>query len=129
VTLPAIIHWEFNHFLVVERWSPKFVEVVDPASGRRRIPAAEFEAGFTGVVLMLEPGAQFDRQTAASPLTLRAYAVNYFKQAPLVFVQILAVTVLLEVLGLAVPVLTAVVVDQVIPFHMTNILSLLAAGL
>jgi ATP-binding cassette subfamily B protein len=129
VKLPAIVHWEFNHFLVVERWSSKFVEVVDPASGRRRIPAAEFDAGFTGVVLMMEPGAQFDRQTVASPLTLRTYAVNYLKQAPLVFVQILAATLLLELLGLAVPILTAVVVDQVIPFHMTNILWLLAAGL
>jgi ABC-type bacteriocin/lantibiotic exporter with double-glycine peptidase domain len=129
VKLPAIVYWEFNHFLVVERWSPTFVEVVDPASGRQRIPAAAFEAGFTGVVLMLEPGAQFDRQTKASPLTLRTYAVNYLKQAPLVFVQILATTLLLELLGLAVPVLTAVVVDKVIPFHMTNILSFLAAGL
>ena len=129
VKLPAIVHWEFNHFLVVERWSPKFVDVVDPASGRRRVPAAEFNAGFTGVVLMMEPGAQFDRRTVASPLTLRTYAVNYLKQAPLAFVQILAATLLLELLGLAVPVLTAVVVDKVIPFHMTNILSLLAAGL
>ena len=129
VKLPAIVHWEFNHFLVVERWSPKFVVVVDPASGRRRIPAVEFDAGFTGVVLMLEPGPQFDRQAVASPLTLRTYAVNYLKQAPLMFVQILVATVLLEVLGLAVPVLTAVVVDQVLPFHMTNILWLLAAGL
>ncbi|MFL5702924.1 MAG: cysteine peptidase family C39 domain-containing protein, partial [Ktedonobacteraceae bacterium] len=34
VTLPAIIHWEFGHFLVVERWSPQSIEVVDPALGR-----------------------------------------------------------------------------------------------
>lgn len=129
VKLPAIVHWEFSHFLVVERWSPTFVDVVDPAFGRRRIPAEEFNAGFTGVVLMLEPGAQFDRRTVASPLTLRTYAVNYLKQAPLVVVQMLVATLLLELLGLAVPVLTAVVVDQVIPHQMTNILWLLAAGL
>ena len=129
VKLPAIVHWEFNHFLVVERYSPRFVDVVDPASGRRHLPAEEFDAGFTGVVLMLEPSAQFDRQTAASPLTLRTYLVNSLKQAPLILVQILAATLLLELLGLAVPVLTEVVVDRVIPFHMNTILPFLAAGI
>src|SRR5216683_1971212 len=34
VTLPAIVHWEFNHFLIVERWTPKYVDLVDPAMGR-----------------------------------------------------------------------------------------------
>src|SRR5262245_32542367 len=33
--LPAIAHWNFNHFVVVERWSPKEVEIIDPAIGRR----------------------------------------------------------------------------------------------
>src|SRR5690349_4578071 len=61
INLPAVIHWEFNHFMVLERWTPKFVEVVDPAYGRRRLSAAEFEAGFTGVVISFEPGASFQR--------------------------------------------------------------------
>ncbi|MBV9256747.1 MAG: hypothetical protein JO215_01880, partial [Ktedonobacteraceae bacterium] len=39
VTLPSIVHWEFNHFIVFERWSPRFVEAVDPASGRKRMTA------------------------------------------------------------------------------------------
>src|SRR5438034_2348282 len=59
VSLPAIVHWEFNHFIVVERWSPKSVEIVDPAAGRRRMTAKEFDKGFTGIVIMLEPGVQF----------------------------------------------------------------------
>src|SRR5581483_6774972 len=37
VTLPAIVHWQFNHFLVLERWSPKGVVVVDPAGGRKKL--------------------------------------------------------------------------------------------
>src|SRR5689334_8532117 len=63
VRLPAIIHWQFNHFLVVERWTPSFVDVVDPASGRKRLTAQEFDAGFTGIVILLEPGARFDSHT------------------------------------------------------------------
>ena len=67
---PAIVHWEFNHFLVVERTSSRWVEVVDPAVGRRRLTYEEFFNGFTGIVLMLEPGVQFERTDhapAASP--------------------------------------------------------------
>src|SRR5215510_11334603 len=37
VPLPAIAHWEFNHFVVVERWSPRGVAIVDPALGRRAL--------------------------------------------------------------------------------------------
>ncbi len=100
VTLPAIVHWEFDHFIIVERWSPTYVEVVDPDLGRRRLTAEEFDEGFTGIVLMLEPGEHFDRRTSTSEMTLRTYLVRYLKQAPLVFVQIIAATLLLEFLGL-----------------------------
>src|SRR5450432_3206461 len=41
VSLPAIIHWNFNHFLVIEYWSTSFVDVVDPALGRTRLPKEE----------------------------------------------------------------------------------------
>lgn len=59
---PFVVHWEFNHFLVVERWRPDVVEVVDPASGRRRLTPEEFDLGFTGVVLAFEPGPDFSVQ-------------------------------------------------------------------
>src|SRR5215470_3520411 len=37
IHLPAIVHWEFNHFIVVERWTAHHVHVIDPASGRKRL--------------------------------------------------------------------------------------------
>src|SRR5215211_2686673 len=64
VPLPAIVHWNFNHFVVVEHWSTRKVETVDPAEGGRRLTAEEFDAGFTGVVLALEPGATFAERRA-----------------------------------------------------------------
>ncbi|HYH12541.1 MAG TPA: cysteine peptidase family C39 domain-containing protein, partial [Thermomicrobiales bacterium] len=57
--VPVIAHWEFNHFVVVERWSSAGVDVVDPAIGRRRMSIEEFDHGFTGVVLVCEPGEAF----------------------------------------------------------------------
>ena len=45
--------------IFLERWSPQGVDIVDPASGRRRLSAAAFEAAFTGVVMTFAPGIDF----------------------------------------------------------------------
>jgi ATP-binding cassette subfamily B protein len=127
--LPAIVHWEFNHFLVVERWSRRHVDVVDPARGRLRLAHDEFDAGFTGVVILLEPGTGFQRRAASSRWAFRGYAVQYFRQAPGVFLQILGASLLLLLVGLALPLLTKLVVDQVLPFRLTDLMPLLGIGI
>ncbi len=129
VSLPAIIHWEFNHFMIVERFSPTWVEVVDPALGRRRLKPEEFWNGFTGIVIMLEPGVQFDRTSTYRTSSLRSYALNYLKIAPLSLVQIIGASLFLQVFGLAVPLLTAIVVNNILPFKLNNMLTILAVGL
>ncbi|HMA37505.1 MAG TPA: peptidase domain-containing ABC transporter [Chloroflexia bacterium] len=129
VALPAIVFWQFNHFVVLERWAPDKVEIVDPATGRRTLPAAEFSAGFTGVVLVLEPGAQFNRQAAAPPAAGWWFFAQYLRQTPGVFAQLLAASLLLQVLGLALPLCTQVLVDSVLPQHSADLIWLLAAGL
>ncbi|GHO48362.1 peptidase domain-containing ABC transporter [Ktedonospora formicarum] len=129
VSLPAIVHWQFNHFLVVERWSPSFVDVVDPATGRKRLTAQEFNKGFTGIIIMLEPGVQFDPHTTAPVISLRKYLVQYVKRSPLVFLQIIGASFLLQAFGLVIPLLTKVIVDRIVPYRMVNIISLLGIGL
>jgi ABC-type bacteriocin/lantibiotic exporter with double-glycine peptidase domain len=128
VTLPAIIHWEFNHFLVVERWSPKWVDVVDPAVGRRRLTSEEFNDGFTGVVLMFEPGVHFDRHSAVQPMSLWTY-LRSMLQAPGVLAQLLGASLVLQMLGLALPFLTQLIVDHVIPSGMSNMVMLVGTGM
>ena len=65
IPLPAIIHWNFNHFVVLERWSPRETTIVDPAFGRRTVPAREFDQRFTGIVLSCAPGAGFERRRSS----------------------------------------------------------------
>jgi ABC-type bacteriocin/lantibiotic exporter with double-glycine peptidase domain len=129
VTLPAIAHWEFNHFIVVERWTPKYVDVVDPASGRRRMTAKEFDEGFTGVVIMLEPGVQFSRENKVSQLSLATYAKKYISQAPMALVQVLGASLLLQLLGLIFPLLSKIAIDALIPMEMSNALQLFGIGI
>src|SRR5436305_2846439 len=129
VRLPAIVHWEFNHFIVVERWSPRYIDVVDPATGRRRMTMEEFDQGFTGVVLMLEPGVHFSRESTSSRLSLRTYVGNFIAQAPLSLLQVLVASIFLQGLGLIIPLLSKVAIDQLIPLKMLSSLQLFGVGI
>jgi ATP-binding cassette subfamily B protein len=131
ISLPAIVHWEFNHFLIVERWSPNKIEVVDPAVGRRTMTGEEFSNGFTGVVLMMAPGEHFQNRSQAqrARVTIRSYATQYIKRAPAILVQIILASLLLQIVGLAVPLLTKTLVGYVIPTGALDLLTFLALGM
>ncbi len=68
--LPCIVHWNFNHFVVLESVG-RSIEVVDPALGRQTYGLEEFSRHFTGVVLELVPGANYRRGTLVQRLRLR----------------------------------------------------------
>jgi ABC-type bacteriocin/lantibiotic exporter with double-glycine peptidase domain len=128
--LPAILHWEFNHFVVLERWTPRWAEIVDPAIGRRRVTMQEFDAAFTGVALSFEPGVQFERRDRAAQPAWRTF-LRYMLNAPAIYgliAQILLASLVLQLLGLAVPAFTQVFVDYVLPFQATDLMTIFALG-
>ncbi len=129
--LPAIVHWEFNHFIVVERWSPRWVEIVDPASGRRRLSAAEFDAGMTGVVLTLEPGVHFQPRAARMQPKWSSYlsSILHVSGAMGLMLQIMVASLCLLLFGLALPLFTKVIVDRVLPLHVVSVMAILGAEL
>ncbi|MFJ9808794.1 NHLP family bacteriocin export ABC transporter peptidase/permease/ATPase subunit [Streptomyces sp. NPDC101158] len=65
VAAPAVLFWEFNHYVVYDgmgrRLGRRGVWINDPGKGRRFVPMEEFDAAFTGIVLVLEPGPSFRR--------------------------------------------------------------------
>ncbi|HKX31360.1 MAG TPA: peptidase domain-containing ABC transporter [Blastocatellia bacterium] len=129
VTLPAIVHWNFNHFIVIERWSSQSIQVVDPAAGRRQLSDTEFDSGFTGVVLMFEPGLGFERRRRGGGRPIIRYLYACARHVPGWFLQVVAASLLLQVLGLAVPVATKILIDHVLPFRITGIMTILGLGL
>ena len=129
IQLPVIVHWEFNHFLIVEGWSRRHVSVVDPAKGRYRMRHGEFDLGFSGVVVLAQPGVAFQRRAGPSRPVLRSYIAQYLSRTPGALLQILAVSLLLLALGLALPLLTKVVVDRVLPYQMTDVMPVLGIGI
>lgn len=128
VTLPAIVHWEFNHFLIVERWSPTRIDVVDPAQGRRQLTAEEFDEGFTGVAIMLEPGEQFSQKAAQKSLTPWSYMRSLLQMHRIIF-QVVGASLLLQLLGLGAPLLTEIIIDRILPGKDPNLLTLLVGGM
>lgn len=109
---PVIIFWEFNHFVVFEgcnRRATRFF-LNDPASGRRTVSAEEFDAGFTGVVLRLEPDRSFTRRLVSPPAG--DYLRRVLAGAPALWFFTAACAILLVLPTLAVPALIRIFIDD-----------------
>lgn len=131
VELPAVVFWRFEHFLVVERYGADGVDVVDPAVGRRRLTPKEFDEGFTGVVLCFEPGERFRPERAGKRFTWRSYAARLLRTPKVrgALLQVVLASFVVQALGLALPVFTKVVVDEVLPHRLESVLLPLGLGM
>lgn len=131
VPLPAIVHWNFNHFLVLEQWTPDEIKVADPAMGRRKLTPAEFNAGFTGVVLTMEPGADFHKKSATGKVTWRIYLGDLMQSPGTkgLLAQVLVASALLQLLGLVFPLFTLILVDDILPTQDLSLLMILGVGM
>jgi NHLM bacteriocin system ABC transporter peptidase/ATP-binding protein len=112
LSLPAIVFWHFNHFVVVEGFARGRVYLNDPAVGPRVVSEAEFDEGFTGVVLVFEPGPDFrpggSRPGLLGPLRRRLAGSG----SGLLYVVLAGLG--LALLGLVIPVFSRVFVDYVL---------------
>jgi ABC-type bacteriocin/lantibiotic exporter with double-glycine peptidase domain len=129
--LPAIVFWNFNHFLVVERITKAGVDVVDPGYGRRRVSYQEFDRSFTGIALTFEPGLHFTRsglRRARGPMEFVRALMGVDGFARMV-TQILGLSALVQVAGLAYPLFMKLLVDHFVPARAAQGMSLLLMGL
>lgn len=123
----TILHWRFTHYVVFERLGRGWVEVVDPDQGRRRVSMEQFSQCFTGVALLLEPSENFQPgHTRRGPYR---YLVPLVKRQAGTLVKVLALSAVLQVLTLAVPLLTGMVVDRVVPRQDYSLMGVLSAAL
>ncbi|MBI3186120.1 MAG: peptidase domain-containing ABC transporter [Myxococcales bacterium] len=123
----TVLHWEFAHFVVLERVGKDAVEIVDPKDGRRSVPLDRFGKSFTGVALLFEPGEDFEAHEAKGS-RLGRYLKSVLAESGL-WSRILVSSLLLQLFALALPLVTGTLVDRVIPRGDVDLLGVLSAGL
>jgi NHLM bacteriocin system ABC transporter peptidase/ATP-binding protein len=109
---PMILHWNFNHFVVLEGFQGRRVFLNDPSSGPRTVSEDELDEAFTGVVLTFRPGPEFRAGGEAPGLLAGLRKRLTGMRSALVFA--LATGLALVVPGLAVPAFSKVFVDEVL---------------
>ena len=123
--LPAIVHWEGKHYIVVYEITSRHVIVADPAIGQRTLTVADFKAGWTGYALLLTPTALF-RETPESTTPFWQF-FELLKPHGLVVLEILLASLCIQLLGLVTPLFTQLILDRVVVQR--SELTLVAVGL
>jgi ATP-binding cassette subfamily C protein len=109
---PYIVFWNFNHFLVVEGFGKERVYLNDPATGPRTVSQQEFDEGYTGVVLVMEPGTEFTKGGRKPSMVTALW--ERLQGAAGALVYCLIAGFFLTIVGLAVPVFSQIFVDDIL---------------
>ncbi|MEH1973723.1 MAG: ABC transporter transmembrane domain-containing protein [Nostoc sp.] len=125
--LPAIAHWEGKHYVVVYEVNKKRVIVGDPAIGQRTLTPSEFQAGWTGYALLLQPTDLLrETQEAATPFW---QFFDLVKPHSRVLLEVFIASVLIQLFGLITPLFTQLLLDRVIVQGSTLTLNAIGLGL
>lgn len=127
MSLPAIVHWEDNHWLVVYDVDANHVWVSDPAKGRRRLKRSEFEEKWSGYAAFFTPTEAFaDAPMESSRVRWLAEFFRPYRRALLIAVLLGLVAATAETF---IPVLSKSIVDRVIPDHDLELLNLIVIAM
>lgn len=125
--LPFIAHWQGYHFVVVYGISPDKVWLADPGEGFKQLSAAQFEQGWTGNCLLFTPGQHLARQEAGVSPWPRF--LGYLRPFRKVLLDLLLCALILQVLGLAPPIMIQNILDRVVVHSNHSLLNLMVLGL
>ena len=123
--LPAIAHWENNHYIVVYEINNKNVVVADPGKGPRVLTHREFQAGWTGYAMLLEPTGWLDEGKDSSFPIWRF--LELLKPHSVVLTEVFIASVVIQIFGLVTPLLTQILLDRVVVQRSS--LTLMAVGM
>lgn len=125
--LPAIIHWEGRHYIVVYEVRGKLVVVADPAIGQCSLTHEQFKAGWTGYTLLLQPTALLKNAKEVSTPFWQFFELA--KPHWLVLLEVFAASVLIQIFGLITPLFTQLLLDRVVVQRSSLTLTAVGLGL
>lgn len=125
--LPCILHWNFNHYVVLSSVNSRSITIYDPSAGVRQVRLADVSRLFTGVAIELWPGEQFIKKKAGPQFRLRDLLGNITGwESWLAKLILLGITI--EIFGLTSPLFLQWIVDDVIVTGDKDLLTTLAIG-
>ncbi|MFN7097716.1 MAG: cysteine peptidase family C39 domain-containing protein, partial [Gammaproteobacteria bacterium] len=118
MTLPCILHWGFNHFVVFEGMFDNIYHINDPAYGHRKVSYDEFDKEFTGIVLTFKPNTKFSPNHRR--VNFKQILDNYVAQSHDAVVFLVITGLLLTVPTLLMPIFTKLFLDNILIEKMSN---------
>lgn len=125
--LPAILHWDLNHYVVIERVKRDRALIHNPDGRTGWLPMSEISDHFTGVALELRPSRSFKRGQRRERLTLTELQRGTvgLKRA---LVQVIVLSLILQAFVLASPYYMQIAIDSALPALDLDLLAVLATG-
>ncbi len=112
IALPCIIHWNFNHFVVLDGFRGNYAWINDPARGEVRVSMEEFDQSFTGICLQITPGPEF--RPSGKPKSTLSFARSRLKGAGTAVAFVLLSTVIGYLFGIINPVFSRFFMDRLL---------------
>lgn len=124
---PCILHWDMNHFVVLESVSRSKIVIQDPAMGRRVLTLEEASNHFTGIALELTPAPGFEKKDVRKQMKLSQFMSRVTGLKP-ILIQLLLLSMILQIFALAMPYYMQLVLDEVVVGYDQSLLTVLALG-
>ena len=109
---PCIIHWNFNHFVVLDGFKGNKAVLNDPAKGTYSVPMETFDNFFTGICLMFEPGDSFE--PGGKPKSMLAFAKEKMRGAGVAVAFTIITTVITSLIGIINPAFSRIFIDRLL---------------
>jgi ATP-binding cassette subfamily B protein RaxB len=122
---PCILHWNFQHFVVLQKVSKEHCDIADPSQGHRKLSMQQVSEAFTGVAIEMLPNTEFKKAQASEKLELRHFstsAIGIKRQLGILF----GLSLLLQFFAIAAPFYMQTVIDEVIVKSDSSLLNVLA---
>ncbi len=109
---PCIIHWNFNHFIVLNGFSKGKAHLNDPAKGNYSVSMEEFDRSFTGICMMFEPGEDFKPE--GRPKSVLEFARKRLVGTRVAVIFLVLTTLISSLLGIISPVFSRIFLDRLL---------------
>ncbi len=127
IRLPCILHWSFNHFVVLRKISKKEAIIHDPALGKRKLSLKELSNKFTGIILEVWPQTDFKKEKVSESITITDMFRGIAGLGSTLF-KIILLSLLIEGFALSIPLGSQFIIDVALRSSDIEMLNLIVVG-